>query len=95
MTTQNEKLAVLDRATIGLSRLFESFVASVDYEIQDNFYCVLFRAKGVDGSFALTGSQMLETTALMRKLDDVEICWLVAFYDANGKLIAAVNGEKQ
>jgi hypothetical protein len=94
MTTQ-KKLAVLDRVTIGLSRIFESFAASVDHEVQDNFYCVLFRARVLDGLIALTDSQILETSVLMRELDDLEICWLVAFYDQSGKLVAAVNGDKQ
>lgn len=95
MTTQKEKLAVLDRVTIGLSRIFESLAASVDYEVQDDFYCVLFRAREVDGLFALTDSQILETSVLMRKLDDLEICWLVAFYDQGGKLVDAIHGDKQ
>ena len=39
MNTQNEKVAAPDRASIDLSRIFESFATSVDYETQDDFYC--------------------------------------------------------
>jgi hypothetical protein len=31
-----KKLAMLERVTIGLSRIFGSFAASVDYEVQDD-----------------------------------------------------------
>lgn len=95
MNTQNEKRAIINQVTTGLSLIFESFVTSVDYEIQDNFKCVLFEARGVDSLFNLTSSQELKTLDLMRELDDMEISWLVALYDQRGKLVTAVNGEKQ
>jgi hypothetical protein len=95
MKTQIEKTQILDRIVADLTRTFVISPKSVDYEIQDNFYRVLFRAKGVDETFSLTNEQRCGTFSLMRELDDIDVCWLVAFCDQKGKVVDAVNGEKQ
>ncbi|MBE1161800.1 hypothetical protein [Dyella acidiphila] len=95
MKNQAEKLAILERLVVELGGKFSPKVSAVDYEIQDGFQCVLIRAKVVGSYFLVSEVQASETLTLLRELDEQEVSWVLVFLDSSGKVLDALNGEKQ
>jgi len=95
MKNEAQKIAILERLVNELRAKFSPKVSAVDYEIQDGFQCVLIRAKVIGSHFAISELQASETLKLLRELDEQDMSWVLAFLDGSGKVLDALNGEKQ
>ncbi len=95
MKTNAEKIVMLDTLTAELAERLGPKISAVDYEIQDGFKCVLIRAR-VDGAhFVVSDTSESGIMNLLSQLDENRISWVVAFLDKSGKVLDALNGDKQ
>ena len=86
---------MLERIVAELGSRFSPQVSAVDYEIQDGFQCVLIRAKIMNSYFSVSEVQARETFNLLRELDEQEVSWVLVFLDSSGKVLDALNSERQ
>jgi len=95
MKNRAEKIATLERLVAELRKKYSPDMVSVNYEIQDGFQCVLIRAKVACSNFVIDTARASETMRLMSELDEQEVSWVLVFLDDMGKVLDALNGDKQ
>ena len=93
MTIQFDKEAVLDRLTGSITQLIGAKASRVDYEIQDNFQFILFRAHDVHPGFRADGELVSAVHHELNAMKAMSLPWIVAFIDEFGHVEDAINSE--
>lgn len=93
MSTHFEKEAALDQLAKSIAQLIGTNASLVDYEIQDNFQFVLFRAHNARPGFRARDELISAIVNELGIMKAMKLPWIVAFLDEFGHVEDAINSE--